>query len=74
MTNPLIQDHKDRLAKLENERLKLEEDIRVAEEKKRKAYRAWDRAEAESKRDALKSDLAERSLEEVVNGGRYNDI
>ena len=52
----------ERLARLENERRRLEDELAERLEKKRSGIRTWDRLERENSRDGLKSDLAEQQV------------
>ncbi|MCJ1439923.1 MAG: hypothetical protein MMC23_000404 [Stictis urceolatum] len=63
-----------RLAQLEDEKRKLEEQIGVKEERKRHALREWDRVDREAKREAFKGALADEHLAKLsgeVGGAAY---
>ncbi|GAB1313351.1 Serine/arginine repetitive matrix protein 1 [Madurella fahalii] len=55
--------------KLREEEERLREELRVKQDKLRKSLRMWDRLERESKGFELKSDLSERSLENIAGEG-----
>ncbi|KAL8732226.1 MAG: hypothetical protein Q9181_004042 [Wetmoreana brouardii] len=58
-----------RLQELEEQKRKLQEQIDEKQASKRKAVREWERGEQEVKRDGLRSELAERSLEGLTGEG-----
>ena len=58
----------DKLARLRIEQVKLEDENRVVQERKRRGLAVWERAEREAVREGLKVELAERALEGVVDG------
>ncbi|KAL8872407.1 MAG: hypothetical protein Q9174_001960 [Haloplaca sp. 1 TL-2023] len=58
-----------RLQDLEDQKRKLLDVIDKKQEAKRKALREWERGEAEVKRDGLKSELAQSSLEGLTGEG-----
>ncbi|KAL9585891.1 MAG: hypothetical protein Q9212_001248 [Teloschistes hypoglaucus] len=58
-----------RLQELEDQKRKLLEQIDEKQAVKRKAVREWERGENEVKRDGLKTELAERSLEALTGDG-----
>lgn len=55
----------DRLARLRADQVKLEEESKVAQERKRKGLYGWEKSQREAEREAFKVDLAEKQL---VNG------
>lgn len=60
---------KKRLAELEEGKKKLMEQIEEKQRDKRKNLREWESLERESRRDGLRSELAERALEEMSGEG-----
>ncbi|KAL8779848.1 MAG: hypothetical protein Q9194_001222 [Teloschistes cf. exilis] len=58
-----------RLQELEDQKRKLLEQIDEKQAVKRKAVREWERGENEVKRDGLRTELAERSLEAMTGDG-----
>ena len=56
-----------RLAELEEQKKKLQDQIDEKQREKRKNLREWDSKERESRRDGLRSELAEEALE-AMNG------
>ncbi|KAL8704041.1 MAG: hypothetical protein Q9201_002779 [Fulgogasparrea decipioides] len=58
-----------RLQELEEQKRKLQEQIDEKQASKRKAVREWERGEQEVRRDGLRSELAERSLEGLTGEG-----
>ena len=59
----------EKLAKLTQEKERLEQELDRKLEKKRAGLRTWDRLERESARDGLKSELAEQQVREMVGEG-----
>ncbi|KXX80666.1 hypothetical protein MMYC01_202118 [Madurella mycetomatis] len=55
--------------KLREEEERLREELKIKQDKLRKSLRMWDRLERESKGFELKSDLSERSLENIAGEG-----
>ncbi len=60
---------KKRLAELEEGKKKLMDQIEEKQRDKRKNLREWESLERESRRDGLRSELAERALEEMSGEG-----
>ncbi|KAI4228385.1 MAG: hypothetical protein L6R36_001668 [Xanthoria steineri] len=58
-----------RLQEIEEQKRKLLDAIDEKQASKRKALREWERGEAEVKRDGLRSELAERGLEQLTGEG-----
>lgn len=58
-----------RLQQLEDDKKRLLEAIEEKQKAKRAGLRDWDRAERESARDGLKSELAEEALERMQGDG-----
>ena len=59
----------ERLAKLQQEQKRLEQELAEKLEKKRAGVRNWDRLERESARDGLKSELAEQQVRMMSGEG-----
>ncbi|KAI9836198.1 MAG: hypothetical protein M1819_001535 [Sarea resinae] len=59
----------EKLAKLEEEKRKIEEQLAEKLAKKRVGLREWEKLERESAREALKSDLAEQQLRVLTDDG-----
>lgn len=60
---------KKRLAELEEQKRKLQEQIDEKQREKRRGLREWDSKERENKRDGLRSELAEVALEAMSGEG-----
>ena len=60
---------KKRLAELEEQKRKLQDPIDEKQREKRKGLREWDSKERESRRDGLRSELAEEALEAMSGEG-----
>ena len=60
---------KKRLAELEEQKRKLQDQIDEKQREKRKGLREWDSKERESRRDGLRSELAEEALEAMSGEG-----
>lgn len=58
-----------RLAQLEDDKKKLLEQIEIKQKAKRAGLREWDKTERETKREGLKSELAEGHLERITGEG-----
>ena len=58
-------EHEKKLAQIEDEKRKLEAQIEEKQRVKRAGLREWEKLERESKRDALRSELAEGHLERL---------
>lgn len=60
---------KKRLAELEESKKKLMDQIEEKQREKRKQLREWDSMERESRRESLRSELAETALEAMSGDG-----
>ena len=60
---------KKRLAELEEQKKRLQDQIDEKQREKRKGLREWDSKERESRRDGLRSELAEEALEAMSGEG-----
>ena len=58
-----------RLAELEEQKKKLQDQIDEKQREKRRGLREWDSKERESRRDGLRSELAEEALEAMSGEG-----
>lgn len=58
-----------RLAELEEQKKKLQDQIDEKQREKRRGLREWDSKERESRRDGLRSELAEEALETMSGEG-----
>lgn len=60
---------KKRLAELEEQKRKLQDQIDEKQKEKRRGLREWESKERESRRDGLRSELAEEALEAMSGEG-----
>lgn len=59
----------ERLAKLQQEQQRLEQELAEKMEKKRTGLRQWDRMERDNERNGLKSELAEQQVRALSGEG-----
>ena len=69
MPSGLDPSQEKRLQQLEDEKKKLQEAIDEKQRLKRMALREWEKGERESRREGLRSELAEQSLEKLSGEG-----